>query len=85
MIGKNCNDVKKTRIIVLICVNRITPAFQKLVNGNICQERYLFKLPVGISFGGKQIYIAKQKGGFAIAQYKQLRKEFLDIMGIAEK
>lgn len=69
-------------MITIVCVNRITPAFQKLVNSNIEQGFKNFRLPVGISFGGKQIYIAKQKDGFAITKYKKLRKEFLNIMHI---
>jgi len=88
LVEQYCNEGKRYRkisMIIVICVNRITPAFQKLVNGNIQQGLNQFRLPVGISFGGKQIYVAKQKDGFAIMQYKRLRKEFLDIMGIEEK
>ena len=40
------------------------------------------RLPVGVSFGGKNIYIAKQKDGFAIKKHKQLRSEFIDIMDL---
>lgn len=88
LVEEYCNEGKRYRrisMIIVICVNRITPAFQKLVNGNIQQGLNQFRLPVGISFGGKQIYITKQKDGFAVMQYKRLRKEFLDIMGIVEK
>lgn len=70
-------------MISVICVDRITPTFQKLVNGNIQQELKIRRLPVGISFGGKKIYIAKQKDGFAISQYKRLRKHFLKIMQLS--
>lgn len=67
-------------IITIVCVDRITPAFQKMVNTNIQQGFKNGRLPVGISFGGKTVYIAKQKDGFATAKYKKLRKEFLRIM-----
>lgn len=69
-------------MISVFCVDRITPAFQKLVNSNVQQGFKNGRLPVGISLGGKNIYIAKQKGGFAITKYKQLRREFIDIMNL---
>ena len=56
--------------------------FQKLVNSNVQQGFKNGRLPVGVSLGGKNIYIAKQKGGFAITKYKQLRREFIDIMNL---
>lgn len=76
--GKKITDT--VNMISVFCVDRITTSFQKLVNGNIQQGFKNGRLPVGISFGGKQIYIAKQKDGYAIAHYKKLRKEFLDVM-----
>ena len=69
-------------MISVFCVDRITPAFQQLVNSNVQQGFKNGRLPVGVSFGGKKIYIAKQKDGFAIAKYKKLRKEFIDIMNL---
>ncbi len=69
-------------MISIFCVDRITPTFQKLVNGNIQQGFKNRRLSVGISFGGKFIYIAKQKDGYAITKYKKLRNEFLKIMQI---
>ena len=64
-------------LIAIVCVDRITLEFSKFVNSNIEQRFKSFRLPVGISFGGKTIYIAKQKDGFAIMQYQKLRKQFL--------
>lgn len=81
--GKTITDT--VNMISVFCVNRITPTFQKLVNSNIQQGVKNGRLPVGISFGGKKIYIAKQKDGFAIAHYKKLRKEFLDVMNLSEE
>ena len=78
--GKTITD--RVNMIAVFCVQRITPAFQRLVNGNIQQGLKNGRLPVGISFGGGNIYIAKQNDGFAIAKYKHLRKQFLDIMEI---
>ena len=70
----------KINMISVFCVDRITPTFQKLVNSNVQQGFKNGRLPVGVSFGGKTIYIARQKDGFAITKYKRLRKEFIDII-----
>ena len=78
-----CKTITDTiNMISVFCVDRITPAFQKLVNSNVQQGFKNGRLPVGVSLGGKNIYIAKQKGGFAITKYKQLRREFIDIMNL---
>ncbi len=81
--GKTITDT--INMISIFCVDRITPCFQKLVNNNIQQGIKNGRLPVGISFGGKKIYIAKQKDGFAIAHYKNLRREFLEVMNLSEE
>lgn len=69
-------------MITLVCVDRITPPFQKFVNSNMQQGFKNARLSVGASFGGKTLYIAKQKDGFAIAKYKKLKKEFFAVMDI---
>ena len=69
-------------MISVFCVDRITPDFRKLVNCNLQQGFKNGRLNVGVSFGGRSIYIAKQEGGFAILKYKQLRREFIDIMDL---
>ena len=78
-----CETITDTiNMISVVCVDRITPDFQKLVNSNVQQGFKNARLPVGVSFGGKNIYIAKQKDGFAIKKHKQLRSEFIDIMNL---
>lgn len=77
--GERITDV--VRMPTIVCVDRITPTFQKMVNSNIEQGIKNIRLPVGISFGGRKVYVAKQEGGFAITQYRKLRKEFIDVMG----
>lgn len=78
-----CETITDTiNMISVFCVDRITPDFQKLVNSNVQQGFKNGRLPVGVSFGGKTIYIAKQKDGFAITKYKRLRREFIDIMDL---
>ncbi len=67
-------------MISVFCVDRVSTTFQKLVNSNVQQGFKNGRFLVGVSFGGKNMYIANQKGGFAIAKYKQLRKEFMNII-----
>lgn len=69
-------------MIVLVYVDRITPPFQRFVNNNVQQGFKNYRLPVGVSFGGKTLYIAKQKDGFASTKYKKLRKDFLEMLDI---
>ena len=71
-------------VISLYCVDRITPAFQKLVNTNLQQGLKNGRFIAGISFGGNNVYLAKQEDGFAIMKYKQLREEFIDIMELKD-
>ena len=87
LIRQVLNDVNTGKIlkdavnmIVLVCVDLITPTFQKFVNQNIQQSVKNRFLPTGISFSGKNIYIARQNDGIAITQYKKMRKEFLKIL-----
>lgn len=51
-------------------------------NGNLQQGLKNGRFIVGVSFGGKNIYMARQKDGFAITKYKRLRLEFIDIMNL---
>ena len=78
--GKRITDT--VNMISIFCVDRITPSFRTLINGNIQQGLKNGRLLVGISFGSKSIYVAQQKDGFAIAKYKKLRKRFSDIMNL---
>ena len=67
-------------MISVFCVDRITPAFRKLLNSTVCQGLKNGRLVVGISFGGKNIYISRPNDGFAIVRYKKLRNFFLEVM-----
>lgn len=69
-------------MISLFCVDRVTPCFQDLLNSNIEQGLKNRRLPIGISFGSRTLYIARQEDGFAVTEYKRLHKLFLSIMGI---
>lgn len=67
-------------MISVFCVDRMTPALKNLLNTNLSQGFKNGRFLAGISFGRKNMYLATQKGGFAILKYKRLRKEFLDII-----
>ena len=67
-----------TTIMTIVCVNRITKDFRKLVNTCIDQDMRTGRLVAGISFGGRLLFVAKQKGGFAIMKYKKYRENFFE-------
>ena len=71
-------------MISVFCVDRINSTFRKMVNTNAQQGFKNGRLPVGISFGGKNIYISRQSDGFAIGKHKRLRREFIDIMELQD-
>ena len=72
-------------VITLFCVSRVTPFFQKLMNTNVEQGFKNRRLPSGISFGSNTLYVARQKGGFAPAEYRRLRRELFEILEIADR
>ena len=65
----------------VICVKRLTPAFTNYVNTYITQGYQAITVPIGISFGGRTVYIAKNTTGLGKAVYKKARKDFMKIMG----
>lgn len=71
-------------MISIFCVDRITPAFRSMVNSNMEQGFKNGRLVVGVSFGGKRIYVARQVGGLFIVKYKKLRRELARIMELQE-
>lgn len=68
-------------MIGLFCVNRVSPYFRKLMNTNLEQGFKNRRFLAGVSFGSNTLYVAKQKDGFATAEYRRLRKEFFEILG----
>lgn len=71
-------------MISIFCVDRITPAFRSMVNSNMEQGFKNGRLVVGVSFGGKRIYVARQVGGLFIVKYKKLRRELARILELRE-
>lgn len=78
--GKTITDT--VNMTSVFCVERITPTFRKLLNSTMEQGIKNGRLLVGISFGGKNMYISRQNGGFAIGKYRRMRKQLADIMRI---
>ena len=65
--------------MVLICVNKTTPAFNRYVS-YIWQEFGNYILPAGISFSRNTLYVAVQTDGNGILKFKKIKKEFLKLM-----
>lgn len=64
-------------MITIVCVNRITPAFQKLVNSNIEQGFKNFRLPVGISLVENKFTLQNKKTVLQLQNTKNSEKNFL--------
>lgn len=61
-------------VIHCLCVKRLTPALNKVINKSPEQGIRNYHLPMVISFGGDKLYIPKQKGGFSRTKYNKLKK-----------
>ena len=62
----------------LFCVDRVTPVFYDVVNKCELLDYKVRYLPVGISFGGKKVYIANPKKHSR--WYKAAREEILQLL-----
>ncbi len=82
------NNITDTiNMISVFCVNRITPTFRKMVNTPAIQDIKNGRLPVGISFGGKNVYIPQDVSGIFsnrlnTKKYKRLRLELCEILNL---
>ncbi len=63
----------------IVCVDRVSSEFSKLMNGGAEQEFRTGRIIAGISFCGRGVYVAKNVGGFGITKYKKNRKEFFEL------
>lgn len=70
--------------ITILIVDRKTEAFDYLINSEYTDEYKIVHVPVGISLGGKNMYISKMKG-MTYRFYKKAKKEFLEMMEIEEQ
>ena len=71
-------------VTYIISVDRLTSYFSEFVKG-LEQDRRYFSLPVGISFGGKKIYIATEIKGFEMIELKRMKKEVKMILELENK
>lgn len=69
-------------MISVFCVDRESPCFQNLLNSNLEQGIKNRRLNTGISFESAVLYIARQTDGFAVTEYRRMRKCFISIMGL---
>jgi hypothetical protein len=74
---------KDIHLIHCICVKRINKAFREFLYEEI--ENYVgrYQLPIGISFGGRGLYIPVQKGTLFPGKYKKLKKLFMSLVEIS--
>jgi uncharacterized integral membrane protein len=72
---KDCIS-KDFEMIHCICVDRITPSFKAYTEEFVSQPYGRYHLPVGISFGGRTVYIAPKDAGFFEVRYHELLKKF---------
>lgn len=75
----------RIEMTLIPCVDRVGSSFYHLVDVNLEQEIKKTRLIVGVSFGGKKIYIATQKDGMSLSRYKRMKKEFIELMNIEMK
>ncbi|MGI6361247.1 MAG: hypothetical protein ACOX05_02945 [Bacillota bacterium] len=71
---------KNIHLIHCVCVQRINKTFREFLYEEI--ENYVgrYQLPIGISFGGRGLYIPVQKGTLFPGKYKKLKKLFMSLV-----
>lgn len=67
-------------IIAIICVDRITPAFQKYVRTPTVQGFKNGRFLSGISFGKKNVYLSNNDSIIWFYRYNRLRRLFLSVI-----
>lgn len=73
------------RMTTIVCVDRLTPTFQNFVNNGAAQTIKSYRLPIGISFGGRKIYVAQFTGFLGNREYKQMLDNFMEMMEYPEE
>lgn len=79
--GESAN-YKSVNVMSIFCVDQINPVFRNMLYGTLYQGFKNGRIIAGVSFGGKKIYIAKQKGGAWFYKYKYLKKEIKELLSI---
>ena len=73
----NAHLFNHTNVISVICVERLSYTFNKMMSDGVNQDFNKGRFLAGISFGGKKIYIAPPNHRFAELKYKKNKKTFL--------
>lgn len=68
--------------ILITCLEESNYEFNNYINKDVVQTNNRIKLPVGIVFNDKLLYIANQKSLLYKSRYKKLRNHVLDIFKI---
>ena len=75
--------LKVAYVIMVVSVDKVSSVFYRFVD-NADQDLKIYRLPVGVSFGGKKIYITKEIDGFIIPQFKKMKEEICNIMELEQ-
>lgn len=79
----NCNTIRtNVDMTSVFCVDKVSPALYGIVNGHMWQGLKQGRLVVGISFGGKRMYVGKFADGYGKWKYKKLREQFIAMAGL---
>lgn len=79
----DCKTIRTSvDVISVFCVDKVSPAFYGLVNCHMEQGLKNGRLVVGISFGGKRLYLGNFGDGFGKMKYQKLRKQFVVMAGL---
>lgn len=72
------NLSSNVNVITVVCVKRITPVLRRVLSGNagLEQDFSMGRFISAISFGGKNLYMIKQKGLIGKAKYKKCKDKF---------
>jgi hypothetical protein len=62
----------------MVCVNRISHCFDKIINLGLEQDFRISRFIAGISFGGSKLYIATPHHKFASLNYIKNRNQFME-------
>lgn len=68
----------------MLCVNRVSSAFYKFLNGTSVTSIREYEFRAGYSFGGKTLYINNPPTDLGIAQVKKMKKFLMNMLEISK-
>ncbi len=79
----HCKTIRRSvDMTIVLCIEKLSSAFNDLVNRHMEQRFKLGRLVVGITFGGKRVYVGNFKEGYGKWKYQELRERFLRLAGL---